>query len=204
MTAKKSSKTKKITEKQLRVLQEIGDEGAKTASLALKQMFKQDVQTIPARVQFMKKSDLKKIYKTKEALTAVFFNISGGIDATMIDLYTRSNVLKLVDILMGKPEGTTLFVGEMGQSAIKEASNILSSSFLTAFSKLINTQLSMNTPSLAFNLESALDDYSIFGAKNITHAFVIETEFRLKEVVAVGKILALLDKKSVETLSKIL
>jgi len=61
---------------------------------------------------------------------------------------TQQDALALVDMLNNRGVGTTKVLSELDKSALKEACNILSNSFMNSLSKYIKFEVDFNPPSL--------------------------------------------------------
>ena len=77
--------------------------------------------------------------------------------------------------------GTTRDFGEMEQSALKEAGNILASAYLNALSDFMGMMLVPSVPSLVIDLSGAvLTTAHLNFGHDRDYAFCVETSFRLE------------------------
>lgn len=85
--------------------------------------------------------------------------ISSGLPGAAIMVMARGQALRFVDLMTGKPRGTTGVMMENDRSAVKETLNILSNSYLGALSELSRQKLLTTIPHvmMASNLQTVLE-----------------------------------------------
>jgi chemotaxis protein CheC len=85
--------------------------------------------------------------------------------------------------MLRRPPGTSAELGEMEQSAIKEAGNILSSAYMNALSDFMGMMLLPSPPSLAVDMSTAVltTAYLQFGSDR-DYVFCVESEFFMTDV----------------------
>jgi chemotaxis protein CheC len=85
--------------------------------------------------------------------------------------------------MLRRPAGSSQELGEMEQSAIKEAGNILSSAYMNALSDFMGMMLLPSPPSLAVDMSSAVltTAYLQFGSDR-DYVFCVESEFFMTDV----------------------
>jgi len=90
--------------------------------------------------------------------SGVSLPVVGDTNTTIVVLFTRENVLKLVDALNNQKSGKTRFVGEYNQSIIKEVGNIICNSYLNALNQTFKLSLIGLLPELIFNISNSVVD----------------------------------------------
>jgi chemotaxis protein CheC len=85
--------------------------------------------------------------------------------------------------MLRRPHGSSDELGEMEQSAIKEAGNILSSAYMNALSDFMGMMLLPSPPSLAVDMSNAVltTAYLQFGSDR-DYVFCVESEFYMTDV----------------------
>ncbi len=71
-------------------------------------------------------------------------------------MFPRPTALRLAGLMLEPPAETEIELGEIEQSAIKEAGNILSGAYLNALSDFMGLMLLPSPPSLAMDMSSAV------------------------------------------------
>jgi chemotaxis protein CheC len=108
--------------------------------------------------------------------------------------------MRLSEILLHRPPGNSHVFGELEQSAIKEAGNILSAAYMNALSDFMGMMLLPSVPSLVIDLAGAVltTAYTNFGHER-DYVFCIQTEFKMEEETSVqGHFLLLPDVESLQ------
>ncbi|MGB9662309.1 MAG: chemotaxis protein CheC [Moorellaceae bacterium] len=166
------------------VLKEIGNIGAGNAATALATMLGRRIRMSVPRAGVLPIGEIPSLVgDEEEPVVCVDFVVSGSASGKILFLLTQESALKLVDLLMGLPAGTTVSLDDMGRSVIMEAGNILTGSFLTAFADFCRLQLIPSVPAIAHDmlgavLSSAFLEEGYFADR----ALVTETTFYDEEV----------------------
>jgi len=190
-----------LTKLQLKMLNEIGSLGSESAAAALTRLFKKKIDPSVSGIAIIPKEELPSLFKRGEPLTAIHFIISGDINAILAVMFSRKNALNLLDAMIDKPSGYTQFIGEMGQSTLKEVANILCGSYISAIANTLRLDLTPSIPELAFNIP-ATEDILAFSKIEPSHLIVIESVFTTKSLSSTGELLLILDEVSLERIYK--
>jgi chemotaxis protein CheC len=91
--------------------------------------------------------------------------------------------MRLSELMLRRPQGSSKGLGEIEQSAIKEAGNILSGAYMNALSDFMGMMLLPSPPSLAVDMSQAVlsTAYVQFGSDR-DYVFCVESEFYLKDI----------------------
>jgi chemotaxis protein CheC len=147
------SDTIKLNEKQEDALKEIGTIGAGHAAMALSQMIGQKVNIAVVRVEIVPSDEFNQIVGGPETLGAVIYiQMLGDFKGGIFLFFKRTQALHLIDILLHKKKGETVMLSEMGMSALKEAGNILSGSYLSSMSQMVPFKIALSVPRFAFDM----------------------------------------------------
>jgi chemotaxis protein CheC len=98
-------------------------------------------------------------------------------------VFPRHAALRLAELMLRRSAGTSTEFGEMEQSAIKEAGNILSSAYMNALSEFMHLMLLPSPPSLAIDMSTAVltTAYLQFGTEK-DFVFCVESEFMMTDM----------------------
>jgi len=89
--------------------------------------------------------------------------------------------VKVASLMLQRPCPPEL--GELGESALKEAGNILSAAYLNALSEFMGMIILPSPPTLAVDISDALlSSTYIEMAPSSDYVFCVESEFHLKDV----------------------
>lgn len=170
------------------VLKEIGNIGAGNAATALATMLGRRIQMSVPKAGVLPIGEIPRLVgDEEEPVVCVDFVVSGSAPGRILFLLTQESALKLVDLLMGLPAGTTVSLDDMGRSVIMEAGNILTGSFLTAFADFCGLQLIPSVPAIAHDMLGAvLSSAFLEGGYFSDRALVTETTFYDEEVSLSG------------------
>ena len=142
-----------LDEKQLDAVKEIGTMGSGHAALALSQMIGRRVNIAVVKVEVVPSDEFNRIVGGPYTLGAtIYIQVLGDLQGGIILFFKRLDALCLIDTLLRKEKGSTVMLSEIGISALKEAGNILSGSYLSTMSQIIPFKLALSVPRLAFDL----------------------------------------------------
>jgi len=140
---------------QLDTLKEVGTIGSGHAALALSQMLGERVNIAVVKVEVMPSDEFNTIVGGPDVLGAsIYVQMLGELRGGIILFFKRPDALRLIDTLLRKKKGETVMLSEMGISALKEAGNILSGSYLSALSQMVSFRMALSVPRFAFDLVS--------------------------------------------------
>jgi chemotaxis protein CheC len=132
---------------QLDALREISSIGAGNASTALSQFINQKVEMAPPEVTTLTVKDVPQfVSKGFPIITMVVLKLEGDIGGHILFIFDEKNAVMMIDMLMGQAPGSTSSLSEIGVSALKEVSNVMSGSYLQVLGDMINLTLSMTPP----------------------------------------------------------
>jgi len=132
---------------QLDALREISSIGAGNASTALSQFINQKVEMAPPEVTTFTVRDVPSLLsKEFPIITMVVLEVLGDIGGYILFIFDEKNAVMMIDLLMGQEPGSTVSLSEIGVSALKEVSNVMSGSYLRVLGDMINLTLTMTPP----------------------------------------------------------
>ena len=106
-------------------------------------------------------------------MAAAYLQIEGDQHGQALVLQSVPSALRLVDLLMGMPVGTTDSLGEMEHAALGEAGNVVVAGFLNAMVAVTGGQLLLTPPSVIVDKLEAIIDVIASTAKDGSHDLLI-------------------------------
>ena len=169
---------------QLDALRECANIGAGHAATALSQM---TGSTIMIKVPAINVSSLEDIppqfLPDEEPVAAVMMHMLGDLSGRTLLVFPKPTVMRLAELMLHRPIGSSLALGELETSAIKEAGNILSGAYMNALSDFLGMLLLPSPPSLVIDMSQAVLT-SAFGefATDPDSILCVESEFILTDI----------------------
>jgi chemotaxis protein CheC len=119
----------------------------------------------------------------EEPVAAVLMHMLGDLTGRTLLVFPKPTAVRLAELMLRRPHGSSTDLGEMEQSAIKEAGNILSSAYMNALSDFMGMMLLPSPPSLAVDMSTAVltTAYLQFGSDR-DYVFCVESEFYMTDV----------------------
>ena len=168
-----------LKERQLDALRETANIGAGHAATALSQMTNSTIMTTVPTITIAALEDVpSQIEDGEEPIAAVLMHMMGDLTGRTLLVFPRPTAIKLAQLMLRRPLDPKGAFGELEQSAIKEAGNILSGAYMNALSEFMGLLLLPSPPSLAVDMSAAVltTAYLQFGAER-DMVFAIETQF---------------------------
>jgi len=169
-----------LKESQLDAMREVANIGAGHAATALSQMTNRTIMISVPRVKIKPLEDAGDMLGPPDQVVAsVLMHMMGDLTGRAMLLFPEPAALILCDYLFRRERGTTTAFGEMEQSSLKEAGNILASAYLNALSDFMGMMLVPSVPSLVIDLSGAIltSAHLNFGHDR-EYALCVETSFR--------------------------
>lgn len=171
-----------LKESQLDAMREVANIGAGHAATALSQMTNRTIMITVPRVNVRPLEEACDMVGTPgEVIAAVLMHMMGDLTGRAMVLFPERAARILCDFLFRRELGTTQGFGEMEQSSLKEAGNILASAYLNALSDFMGMMLVPSVPSLVVDLSGAiLTTAHVNFGHDRDYAFCVETSFRVE------------------------
>lgn len=112
-------------------------------------------------------------------MVGVYLLIDGDIAGQVILMFSLDQTLRLVDLLLGEPTGTTTELDDLAKSAIAETGNLATSYFLNEVAKLTNTDVRPSPPAVMVDMLGAI--FNVITAPMAAvgeELIVVEAEFK--------------------------
>ena len=169
---------------QLDALREVANIGAGHAATALSQMTGGTIMISVPTINVTRLEDVPpQIAGPEEPVAAVLMNMLGDLTGRTLLVFPKPTALRLSELMLRRPKGSSRELGELEQSAIKEAGNILSGAYMNALSDFMGLMLLPSPPSLAIDMSQAVltTAYLQFG-NDKDYVFCVESEFYMQDL----------------------
>jgi len=176
--------TTELQERQLDALREVANIGAAHAATALSEMIGSTIMISVPRINVARLEDLPPVVSlTEEPVAAVLLHMLGDLSGRTLLVLPCDAGIRLAELMLHRKQGTMSELGELGQSAIQEAGNILSSAYLNALSDFMGMLLLPSPPTFSVGRSAAVltSAHLQFGSSEDL-VFCVESEFHMKEV----------------------
>jgi chemotaxis protein CheC len=168
-----------LTPTELDALRETASIGAGHAATALSQMTGSRIMISVPRITISALEDVpREIADGEEPIAAVMVQMLGDLTGRALLVFPRPTALRLAHLMLRRAHDPNAAFGEIEQSALKEAGNILSAAYLNALSDFLGLMLLPSPPSLVVDMSGAVltTAYAQFGAERDV-LFAVETQF---------------------------
>jgi chemotaxis protein CheC len=171
-----------LKESQLDAMREVANIGAGHAATALSGMTNRTIMITVPRVYVRPLEEACDLVGAPDAVVAaILMHMMGDLTGRAMVLFPQRAAHTLCDFLFRRPIGATIELGEMEQSGLKEAGNILASAYLNALSDFMGMMLVPSVPSLVIDLSGAvLTTAQLNFGHERDYAFCVETSFRVE------------------------
>ena len=173
-----------LTATQLDALREVANIGAGHAATALSTMTGQTIMISVPTLNIARLEEVPpQISGPEEPVAAVMMHMLGDLTGRTLLVFPKPTAIRLSELMLRRPAGSSTDLGELEQSAIREAGNILSGAYMNALSDFMGMMLLPSPPSLAIDMSTAVmtTAYLQFGSDK-DFVFCIESEFHMKDI----------------------
>src|SRR3954471_3993522 len=169
---------------QLDALREVANIGAGHAATALSQMTGGTIMISVPTINVARLEEVPpQVSGPEEPVAAVLMHMLGDLTGRTLLVFPKPTAIRLSELMLRRPQGSSKDLGELEQSAIKEASNILSGAYMNALSDFMGLMLLPSPPSLAIDMSTAVltTAYLQFGSDK-DYVFCVESEFLMGDL----------------------
>ena len=191
---------------QLDALREVANIGAGHAATALSQMTGGTIMISVPTINVARLEEVPpQVSGPEEPVAAVLMHMLGDLTGRTLLVFPKPTAIRLSEMMLRRAQGSSTDLGELEQSAIKEAGNILSGAYMNALSDFMGLMLLPSPPSLAVDMSDAVltTAYLQFGSDR-DYVFCVESEVYLQHIAERlrGFILLLPDYASLQAILK--
>lgn len=169
---------------QIDALREVANIGAGHAATALSAMTGDTIMISVPTINIAPLEEVPpQVAEADEPVAAVLMNMMGDLTGRTLLVFPQATAIRLSELMLRRPAGSSKGLGELEQSAIKEAGNILSGAYMNALSDFMGLMLLPSPPSLAVDMSTAVltTAYLQFGTDRDL-VFCVESEFYMQEL----------------------
>lgn len=169
---------------QLDALRETANIGAGHAATALSQMTGSKIMISVPTITIASLEDIPaQIEDGEEPIAAVMMHMLGDLTGRTLLVFSRPTAIRLAEMMLRRMKGSHSELGDLEQSAIREAGNILSGAYMNALSDFMGLMLLPSPPSLVVDMSAAVltTAHMQFGTER-DFVFAVETQFYLEDV----------------------
>ena len=169
---------------QLDALRETANIGAGHAATALSQMTGSTIMIKVPNITVASMEELPSQFAPEEEpVAAVLMHMLGDLSGRTMLVFPKPTVMRLAELMLRRPVGSSTAFSELETSAIKEAGNILSGAYMNALSDFLGMLLLPSPPSLVIDMSTAVLTSAIGEfAPDPDAVLCVESEFQLLEM----------------------
>ncbi|MCB2308811.1 chemotaxis protein CheC [Clostridium estertheticum] len=142
-----------LTPMQLDVLQEVGNIGAGNAATALSELLNEKVDMSVPAVNIIPFDNIFSSIDVEVVVIGVVVRVLGDIPGNILFTLEKDVALRIISGLVGKEQEQ---ITEIGNSALCEIGNIISSSFMNAIAELTKLEVRPSVPAVALDMMAAI------------------------------------------------
>ncbi len=163
----------------LEVFQEVGNIGAGNAATALAHLINKKVDMDVPKAGVLLFEDLMSVVGSEEDFViCIQQKVTGEAPSGILFILEEKSAYYLADLMFSREPGTTVEIDEMEESLFKEVGNILSGSFLSAFSQITGLTFQLTVPALARDMLGAVISSALVESGYYAdRVLVVETRF---------------------------
>lgn len=195
-----------LSDMELDALREMGNIGTGNVATTLSKFLNKNVDMNIPETKFVPIAEFSnEVGGPEKIVSGIYLQILGDLEGEAMFMFSREGALELIDIIMGKPAGTTKTITDMEESAFKEMSNILTGTFLNALSKMLDVKLLPSVPHVATDMVQALLDFILIKvSKYADNILSVKTKISVEGHDIGGDFLVLFDEPSLRKMLEIL
>mgnify|MGYP000858967522 FL=1 len=146
-----------IGEVQKDAIRELGNIGAGNAATALASLLNDKVEISVPNLKFIDISEISDILGGPEKeVVGILVRMTDDVDGMLIYIMDYHFVKHLLGSLLNEDVQAFSGISEIGLSALKEVSNILSGSYVNALSRLTSLDIRLSLPEIAIDMVGAI------------------------------------------------
>lgn len=196
----------KFTRMQLEALKELANIGAAHAATSLSQIIGSEIRMAVPDLNLLDVSRLGDVMGDDMATMLVIFQLQGDLPrgGFLILHFSPESAAKMAGIMCGNPDGKCS-MGELEQSALIEAGNIMISSFLNATSEMLGILLIPSPPYCVTDiLHAAVQSLIVSMGVDIDDTLVMRIQLTSPLYHIEGNIILLLEDQTLRKTAEIL
>ncbi len=142
-----------LTPLQLDALKEVGNIGTGNSATALSQLLSKKVDMTVPSINIVPFEEIMSNIGEEEIVVAVLVRVLGDTPGNILFVFDKSTASDLVYRLTGEKQD---HLSEMGNSAMCEVGNIISTSYMNAIAKFTNLVITPSVPAVTYDMLGAI------------------------------------------------
>ena len=156
--------------------------GASHAATALSQMTGKEVDVSVPNLRIVAIKNVPEVVG-EDVKVAVYIELGKDFSSHAFFIADYDDALKMFDMMIGNPPGTTKDMDEMVKSSFMEMGNILISAFANALSEFLGITIEQSPPNLAIDFLPAILDVALADiGKYCDYTIILETKITISGV----------------------
>jgi chemotaxis protein CheC len=156
-------------------IKEIGNIGMGHAATALSQMLGKKIHLSVPKAKIMALAELPRMTGDPgNPVAGLVYTVLGDVNGKMALIFPGVSALRLADMLLKRPAASSRVLGEMGQSAVKEAGNTLVGAFMASLNEFLKLKLLISLPELVSGKVGGFLDGVVRSAGEASRAICVE------------------------------
>ncbi|BAA29575.1 212aa long hypothetical protein [Pyrococcus horikoshii OT3] len=156
--------------------------GASHAATALSEMTGKEVNISVPDLKIIAIKNVPEVVG-EDVKVAVYIELGKDFSSHAFFIADYEDALRMFDIIMGNPLGTTKEMDEMVKSSFMEVGNILISAFANALSEFLGITIEQTPPSLAIDFLPAILDFALADiGKYCDYTIILQTNIKISDV----------------------
>jgi len=185
----------------LNKLQEVNKQAALNTSRALSKLIGRPVVVEISRPVLKKVEEVSPIINPEEIVAAIYLPVTGAIKGASLLIFPKETAFALSDLLVKREPGTTRKLTDLDKSALKEVGNILSGSYLSVLSNMLQVKIIEHMPQFSFDMFGAVTSQVISEfAQEAEEALIVKIEFTFKPIRLKGYFLLLFRQEEINAI----
>ena len=191
----------KLNEFQADALKEVGNIGMGHATTSLSKMLDKKIDISLNSIRFVPLIYVPELVRNEENVVGVIQQLKGNINGYLLLMLPKDSAKFLSKMMLDDPVDANTF-DEMEQSLLKELTNIMSGTYISAISNFLGITIMLSPPSQIYDMAEAIINQLVgMMISDADNVLFLRTEFNVHTEKLYGKILIFTDSSS---LSKIL
>jgi len=183
------------------MLNQINKQAAESASRALSKLIDRPVGVGMSKADIKKIEEFDLLIGQEEVVAGIYLPLTGDVKGAALLIFPKETAFTLSDLLVKRESGTTRKLTELDESALKEVGNIISGSYLTVLSNVLQIKIVEHIPNFSFDMFGAIVSQIITDfAQKTENALVIEIEFLFKPQTLKGYFLLLFEVEQLKAM----
>ncbi|MCI8402923.1 MAG: chemotaxis protein CheC [Lachnospiraceae bacterium] len=138
---------------ELDVMREISSIGTSHAATALSQLLQKEIRISIPQVSILGYNEaLSRIGNAEVIVAATLVKMDQDVEGLMLFLFDMDFASTVLEILLGQKYTSFEEMDHMAYSALEEVGNIIICSYINAFSKLVDVDITLSVPSSTVNM----------------------------------------------------